>query len=844
MSATGGQPEIWGSVPMRNPHFTGRESTLDRLHRELSGSADGTFVLQALQGLGGIGKTQLATEYAHRFASDYDVVWWVPAESELVARASLAALAEELGVGGADSAVAVRNVLDSLRLGRPYPRWLLIYDNAVGPDEIADFLPSGGGHVLITSRSTQWRHGARNLDIDVFDRAESTAFLTQRVAGLGGGDADQIAEALGDLPLALEQAAAFQAETGISAETLLRELRERARELFDVFNENPPVGYPLTLATVWATSVLRLRRQSPDAMALLDRLALFGPEPIPLETFTEARRVLGGDFGAILTDTLRLQRALRHLGRYSLARVDTVRNTIQVHRLIQAVTRAELGGEACDAARLDVHVLLSARAPIDVDDPDNWSVYEGLLGHVLESRVVECAQPEVRRFCVRFARYLYVRGDYEGSRAFAESAIGHWTRHPAPGAEPDTDEHVLSMRMVLGVDLRLLGELRAAYELDETNLARMTAVFGPEHEETLRLMNSYAGDLRSLGRFAEATEHDELSLELHRRVFGGDDPWTLMAENNLAIDHRLSGRYDRALELDQDTLERRLRVYGRPTNHWVLFTRNQINRDLRELGEYERSVRRQREVVADYEQALGPEHPNLLRARKNLSVSLRKSGRFAEARELAEQVSEHYERRFSPTHLDTLAARCNLVNDLRVTGELEEARTLGEETRKRFAETLGADHPFTHGCAVNLAVVLRRLGRHTEAAELNERAWRTLSDAIGAENDYTLIALANLASDRAAAGDFAGAAELGGRALAGFLATFGPDHPLTLQCAVNLTADVAAAGRTGDGGAAGVPVPDGDPVRRLAERLGADHPVARAAARGDRLDFDFEPPPV
>ncbi|MFD0904647.1 FxSxx-COOH system tetratricopeptide repeat protein [Actinomadura sediminis] len=821
---------------MRNPHFTGRESTLDRLHEELSGSAAGTFVLQALQGLGGIGKTQLAAEYAHRFASDYDVVWWVPAESDLVARASLAALAEELGVGGADSAVAVRNVLDSLRLGRPYPRWLLIYDNAVGPDEIADFLPSGGGHVLITSRSTQWRHGARNLEIDVFDRAESTAFLVQRVPGLDEDDADRIAEALGDLPLALEQAAAFQAETGIGAETLLRELRERARDLFDVFNENPPVGYPLTLATVWATSVVRLRRQSPDAMALLDRLALFGPEPIPLETFAEARHVLGGDFGAILTDTLRLQRALRHLGRYSLARVDTVRNTIQVHRLIQAVTRAELSDEARERARLDVHVLLGARAPIDVDDSDNWPVYEGLLGHVLESRVVVSAQPEVRRFCVRFARYLYVRGDYEGSRGFAEAAIEHWTR--GPGAE--RDEHVLSMRMVLGVNLRLLGELRAAHELDEATLARMTEVFGPEHEETLRLLNSYAGDLRALGRFREATEHDELSLELHRRVFGGDDPWTLMAENNLAIDHRLSGRYDRALELDQDTLERRLRVYGGPTNHWVLFTRNQINRDLRELGEYERSVQRQREVVADYEQALGAEHPNLLRARKNLSVSLRKAGRFAEARELAEQVSEHYERRFSPTHLDTLAARCNLVNDLRVTGELEEARTLAEETRKRFTETLGADHPFTHGCAVNLAVVLRRLGRHAEAAELNERAWRTLSGTIGAENDYTLIALANLASDRAAAGDFADAADRGGKALAGFLAVFGPDHPLTLQCAVNLAADVAAAGRSGDGAA----VLEGDPVRRLAERLGADHPVAQAAARGDRLDFDFEPPPV
>lgn len=839
MTATGGQPAIWGSVPMRNPHFTGREGTLVRLREQLIDSPKGELVLHALHGLGGIGKTQLAIEYAHRFSGEYDLVWWVSAEDAAVTRASLTALAEALGVGSPDFKIAVRNALEALRLGRPHGRWLLIYDNAAEPDEIVDFLPAGGGHVLITTRTGQWRHSAKGMEIAVFDRQESVKFLTQRVDGLTASDAGRIADALGDLPLALEQAAALQVEAGISASEFLSELNERGGDLISALNETPPVGYPLTLGTVWLMSVEHLRTHNPDAVKLLSRLAFFGPEPIPLSVLTAARHVLTGDFGEILAERLRPQRALRSLGRYSLARVDTARNTVQVHRLVQTVERLSIPKDEAYRIRHDVHVMLSAGAPANPDDSDTWAVYDGFLGHIEPSGTLTCRRPEVREFCINFARYLYARGDYGGARHIAETAIEHWIREPAePGSDPLNDQHVLAMRWVLGVVLRLVGEPGAAFALNQETLERMRTIFGPEHEDTLRVMNNYGGDLRLLGRFEEAKELDETSVELHRGVFGPDDNWTLMAANNLGVDCRVTSDYRRALEVDREVLASRLRLYARH-NQMVLRSRNQVARDLRELGEYAESLEVQREVTADFLRVLDADHPFVMRARKNLSVSLRKAGYYREAREKAEEIRERYEARFGADHVDTLAACCNLINDLRLAGELEQAREIGEDTLARYRRTLGANHPFTYGCAVNLAVAMRRLGLVAEAAKLDDQARSGLVDTVGPDNLYTLTALANLASDRSALGDLTSARELGEEAVRRFTGTFDAEHPLTLESTVNLIADLRAARESERIESLGE-----DPVPRLAERIGAEHPVAVAAARGERVDLDFEPPPL
>ena len=242
-------PEIWGNVPQRNRNFTGREGLLEELRgrayaSDRPGVSATAIVPQALYGLGGVGKTQLAIEYAYRYAGDYQLVWWIPAEQIPLVRSTLAALAPRLGITGippnrVEDLVAA--VHDALRRGQPYERWLLIFDNADQPELIREYMPPGPGHVLVTSRNRGWQRHVEALQVDVFRREESLAYLQRRVEGIEPADAVLLADELGDLPLALEQAAALLAETALTVSAYLDLL---ARESDRVLGESTPRRLP------------------------------------------------------------------------------------------------------------------------------------------------------------------------------------------------------------------------------------------------------------------------------------------------------------------------------------------------------------------------------------------------------------------------------------------------------------------------------------------------------------------------------------------------------------------------------------------------------------------------
>jgi hypothetical protein len=225
----GGVPRVW-NIPASNPGFTGRDDLLEAVRKRLL--AGDKAVVQALHGMGGVGKTQLAAEYAHRFAAAYDLAWWVDSEQGGLIGDQFAALGLALGCIQAGTGIDVVRpvVLGALR--ERGDGCLLVFDNAASPADVMPWLP-GGGHVLITSRERGWADVAAAVEVDVLARHESTAILRDRVAGLAEADADRLAGELGDLPLAVAQAAGFMAETAMAAAEYLDLLRNRAAQLLD-----------------------------------------------------------------------------------------------------------------------------------------------------------------------------------------------------------------------------------------------------------------------------------------------------------------------------------------------------------------------------------------------------------------------------------------------------------------------------------------------------------------------------------------------------------------------------------------------------------------------------------
>src|SRR4051794_19510942 len=370
----GALPAVW-KVPPRNPRFTGRDGMLTELRRRLH-TGEATLVVQALYGLGGVGKTQLAIEYAHRFTADYDLVWWLDAEQPVLIPGQLAALAARLDLpAGPTVADTVDRLLAELR---DRDRWLLIFDNAERPADIAGYRPGGPGHVLVTSRSPGWGALGGRLEVDVLTRAETIALLRARIPALGEELADKLAAELGDLPLAAAQAAGYLEQTDLPPVDYLRRFRAHRAGLLA---RGDVVGYSGRIDTAWALSLERLHEEDPAAVQLLELAAFLAPEPIPLTLVGEHAELLDEPLRTTAADPDTLVDTVGALVGYSLARRSP--DGFQVHRLVQAVIRQQLSPDQQRATEERVVALLAAAAPGDPEDPGSWAAYAQLAPHVL-----------------------------------------------------------------------------------------------------------------------------------------------------------------------------------------------------------------------------------------------------------------------------------------------------------------------------------------------------------------------------------------------------------------------------------------------------------------------------
>jgi tetratricopeptide (TPR) repeat protein len=842
-------PAVWGNVPTRNKNFTGRLDILARLRQGTGASSRITAVLpeqdpddplpQAVQGLGGVGKTAIAIEYAYRHRSDYDLVWWIPADQLPSVRASLASLAPRLGLDsasptGIDGAIAA--VLDALRRGEPYSRWLLIFDNADQPEEINDLIPRGPGDVLITSRNHRWQSVINTVPMDVFTRAESKEFLGKRVLkGLTESEADRLAEQLGDLPLALEQAGALLAETGMPVDEYLRLLEEHA---ISIMAEGKSPDYPMSMTAAWKLSVATLEQQLPEARELLRCCAFFGPEPIPTDLFRQGGRAAGTQLGNMIADPILLSRAVRELGRFALVTLDG--RSILVHRLIQALLRDELDPAQQAEYRREVHMILAAAAPKNPDDANSWPRYRDMLPHVTaqSTELDRSTEPVVRELALNTMRYLYQSGDYSSCLDLTEGFIEQWTRDSAPDS-PD----VLQAQRHLGNVLRLLGRYQESFRLTEETLAKTHAALGGDSELSLFLRNSFGADLRASGDFRAAREFDDDTRALLEGIYGREHPLTLRLLAALALDHGLNSDYRHASDLYQQIFPLMMsQIASETTPVDILGVWNGMAWALRLLGEHVAALDVNQDAVDYARETLGPEHIATLRTVNAYTIVCR---RFPDLRleglEIARNSLNLSRRLFTEAHPETLAIAINVSNLLRTTNEEHhpEALALAESTASRYPQVYGDDHPYNYGCIANLALLKRVTGDYDEAQRLSTQALNGLDGRLGRDHHYTLAVATNLASDYAALNQLSEARALGEDTLSRLTRLLSPDHMVTLGCAANLALDLDA---TGD--AAAAQALRADTMERYGNTLGEQHPDAMAAAQGRRVDPDFDPPAI
>ncbi|HEY1626800.1 MAG TPA: FxSxx-COOH system tetratricopeptide repeat protein [Streptosporangiaceae bacterium] len=844
---------IWSSeIPPRNQNFTGRAAVLENICDNLDSREPPR--VQVISGMGGIGKTEIATEYIHRNIDKYEIIWWIRAEHHDRVRDALVKLGQRLELrqattdGGRDRTIAA--VLATLR-SEDRPSWLLVFDNAVNPLGLQKYLPASrpDGHIIITSRELTL-HGhlqADSVEVSPFTPAEAIGFLRRRVPRLTARgtratltaeeDADRareagrLAEELGHLPIAIVHAAAYLAETRQTVDEYLSRFAENAHQLL---SEHPgDSDLPAPVSGTWAMSTALL---TPDAEHLFNLCAFFSPEPIAVELFpqdsTDADDPPG--LGEFLPAPHRLRAAASQLHRLSLANYDGARDLIQMHRVVQAVTQGRLRQARVAAFRgyrAAVDTLLARSNPGNPDHSSSDAAYDLSLQHLeLNDRFLHSPDPALRSLIVAQVRRLHLRGGHLEAMQFGQEALKIWR-----DVFGEDDLQVLTISVEVAIAMYLGGHVADSHALIlrvRPLLQRYTD--GDGLKVFLLCETIHGAVLRARSQFHEALDLDTATLPAAEAVFGQYHERTLNIRHNIAVDYRQLGRFQEALEADELTLKSRRRILG-PRDPLTLWSSTAVAHDLRNLGRYQESLDMARRVVRVFEEFGGRENLSWLIACDGFATALRKAGHHWEALQESEHVVQRYRDYLGSDHMQTLQAATNLINARRAVDDLAGAEALARETRALCLKSSPPDDLLYAGL-VNLASVLR-LGEHQDEALLDdEQARKGLIRIYGDRHPYTLVAEINFAADLIAHGRLGEAIQLGRETLDKCRQVLGENHPDTLMAQANLSFDEAAAGDQ-----LSADQRRRDVLRRYEETLTLEHPEARAARDGVRLTAEIDP---
>ncbi|MFI5532085.1 FxSxx-COOH system tetratricopeptide repeat protein [Kitasatospora sp. NPDC051853] len=784
-------PHQVGRIPPRAGSFQDRAEAV-RLAAVLEGGgtavvgpAGGVRAGGVLTGLGGVGKTQLAADYARTAwgAGELDVLVWITAAgTEAVVAGYAQAGAELLGAEPEVAAQAFLAWLEPKPEGRPC-RWLVVLDDVADPDDLRGWWPpqSPHGRTLVTTRRRDAAlagAGRRLVEVGLFTGDESLAYLAAALAAHGRQEPEDelrsLATDLGNLPLALSQAAAYLIDAGLSCVAYRALLADSAGPLADTASTPLPDDQTHAVSAAWTLSVERANALQPVGLAapMLSLAAFLDPNGIPEPVLTSA---------PALTH-LALTRGLPAPGR---RRWWWPRR----RRSAAAVTQAEAVAALRVLHRLGLitHDPDTAHQAVRVHQLVQWAVRDTLdrTGH---GRTAHTAADAL------LAAWPDIEYDTALARALrANTTI--LTNHASDTLHQPAAHKVL---FCAGHSLGDSGQAAAARDYFQHMVDTTTHRHGPAHPDALAARHNLASWRGQAGDAVGAAAAFEELLADQLRVFGPDNPDTLTARHNLAFWRGEAGDVAGAVAALEGLLADRLRVLG-PDHPQTLTARSNLAYWRGEAGDVVGAVAAFEELLADRLRVLGPDHPDTLTTRHNLASNRGAAGDAAGAVAAFEELLADQLRVSGPDHPDTLTARNELARWRGEAGDVVGAAAAFEELLADQLRVLGPDHPDTLTTRHSLAACRGEMGDAAGAVAALEGPLADRLRVLGPDHPQTLTARSNLAYWRGEAGDVAGAVAAFEELLADRLRVLGPDHPDTLTTRHDLahwqgeTGDVAGA---------------------------------------------------
>ncbi|KAF1357152.1 TPR-like protein [Lizonia empirigonia] len=813
--------------------FVGREDVLAKLKKIHSGSALPSHSRAALVGLGGVGKSQIAIEYAYRVkeAAPHMWVFWVHASNAARFKQAYQEIAARIELPGRDDPKTnifrlVHNWLCDERNGR----WLMIVDNAdddrvfASPSAtgdlssaaqgleptweaaaaLASFLPqAANGWILVTSRDriaavnlVEARH--KVIQVEPMGEQEALTLLKSktRVDESSEGDARALVKTLEGIPLAVTHAAAYITanEPMVDIAAYLELFRESEENQAHLLNDKArdirrDASVSSAVITTWQLSFEQIRKTKPEAADLLSLMTMFDRQGVPEHILYEGR------------SKLQFTEAVGPLLRFSLVRAQAREQSegrlqgqlFEMHNLVQLATKKwlELREQVNVWQRAALRIMAAA---FPSGQHETWAACQTLLPHstkVLDYSTDKNDKAKLDRATIatNTAWYLMSMGQYAEAERHGRSAVA--AREEVLGRE---HRDTLTSVSQLGSVLSRQGKYEEAEAKHRRALEGYEKVLGPEHPNTLTSVSNLGSVLSRQGKYEEAEAKHRRALEGGEKVLGLEHPNTLTSVSNLGSVLSRQGKYEEAEAMHRRDLEGSEKVLG-PEHPDTLTSVSNLGSVLESQGKYEEAEAKHRRALEGREKVLGPEHPDTLTSVSNLGSVLSRQGKYEEAEAMHRRDLEGSEKVLGPEHPDTLTSVSNLGSVLESQGKYEEAEAKHRRALEGREKVLGPEHPNTLTSVSNLGSVLSRQGKYEEAEAMHRRDLEGSEKVLGPEHPDTLTSVSNLGSVLESQGKYEEAEAKHRRALEGREKVLGPEHPDTLTSVSNLGSVLSRQGK-------------------------------------------------